>query len=314
MAYKRYTNWTCTINNYNEEEDINEIYLCEKEIQYCLFYHEEGKKKHTEHLQGFIVWKLDHRKRFTEMKKLFSRMHFKPMNGTIEQNEDYVDKDEELIIKIGEKPIGQGKRTDIYAVKAFIEKQPSVRALLNSDIKLNTQTIRMAEILCKYVEPVRNFKPEVYWIWGETGIGKTRLVYDNFEMNEIYKKTTNSGKWWDGYDGHKIVILDDLRPSDYRYHELLTLLDRYPYQVEIKGGFRQLLATIIIITTDRHPNKFYQQDVVGDLRQLTRRFTAVIELTDANSLLPFDQLKNWPQDGKGNTNLPVSIDYDIDDI
>lgn len=44
------------------------------------------------------------------------------------------------------------------------------------------------------------------WLWGPTGCGKNRWIYDSFES--IYPKNHNS--WWDGYYGQEVVTLDNM--------------------------------------------------------------------------------------------------------
>jgi len=56
------------------------------------------------------------------------------------------------------------------------------------------------------VIPPRTEPKQCYWYWGEPGSGKTRKATD--EHPDAYKKLAH--KWWDGYQGHKTVILDDL--------------------------------------------------------------------------------------------------------
>lgn len=58
--------------------------------------------------------------------------------------------------------------------------------------------------------------------------------------------------WWDGYCGQKVVILDDYRPWWCPFSFMLRLLDRYPIQVQVKGGFVNFVPEKIVITTPKN--------------------------------------------------------------
>ena len=83
----------------------------------------------------------------------------------------------------------------------------------------------------------------------KTGSGKTRTAFEEFP--KIY--TPLSYKWWEGYEGQTEVLIDDFRKDCCKFHELLKLLDRYPFKVEAKGSHHQLMATTIIITAPYPP-------------------------------------------------------------
>lgn len=64
------------------------------------------------------------------------------------------------------------------------------------------------------------------------------------------------GQWWDGYQGQKVVIIDEFfgwLPWD----ELLKVCDRYPLNVERKGSVSLFVAGTVIITTNKPPHQWY---------------------------------------------------------
>lgn len=90
---------------------------------------------------------------------------------------------------------------------------------------------------------------------------------------------TNGGlKWFDGYDAHACVILDDFRPEWCKLSFLLRLLDRYKLSVPFKGGFRAWKPTNIWITCPKHPSECYL-DAAEDNEQLIRRISIIKEFT-----------------------------------
>ena len=80
---------------------------------------------------------------------------------------------------------------------------------------------------------------------------------------------------WDGYDGTSDVIIDDYRADFCKFHTLLNLLDRYPYQVQTKGGHLQFNPKTIYITCPSHPEVIWSSRTAEDIQQLLRRITEI---------------------------------------
>lgn len=135
-------------------------------------------------------------------------------------------------------------------------------------------------------------RPEVVWIFGGPGVGKSRLA-------EAYARRVSGGdyffhmpgslKWWDGYFGQRCAVLDDLRRGDTfsagGFNYLLRVLDRYDLEVEVKGGTQRARWTHVVITGPVDPvSEFTYRQADGSERveenigQLIRRLARVIEL------------------------------------
>ena len=115
----------------------------------------------------------------------------------------------------------------------------------------------------------------MYWFYGPTGSGKSRCAEEMFP-NAYWAMST--GKWWEGYDGQEVVIINDYRKDFCKFHELLNLLDRYPYRVECKGGSRQFTSKTIVITTPLSPEETWENRTSEDLGQLLRRIDNILFL------------------------------------
>lgn len=244
-------------------------------IKQCLFFvaqKEKCPRTGRLHFQGYA--RFSNQVSLCALKKWLPTAHWELSKGSEEQNIKYCTKDESRAE--GEEPltfgdaVQPGKRTDLAQVRQIIEDGGGMREVCQSTD--STQAIRCAEILLKYIEPGRNFKPEVRWYHGSTGSGKTRSAVEEFPNAWISGKNL---KWWEGYDAHKEVIVDDFRKDFCTFHELLRILDRYPYRIEVKGASRQLLAKVIVITCPWPPEVLYQGRSVEDIGQLVRRIDEV---------------------------------------
>lgn len=257
------------------------------------------------HLQGFIYFK--DARTVSSARKVMEGRHIKPRyeNSTNERaisycKGDYTGEDGKykplnaVFKEFGEKP-KQGKRNDISIVLENIKKgNCTMRDIVTTSTSF--QSIRMAEIQLKYFEPPRNWKTQVHWYHGKSGTGKTKTA------NEMCKDPyvcMESSKWWEGYDGHEDVIIDDYRPEFCTFQKLLNILDRYECRIECKGGSRQLRAKRIFITTPKSPQETWKHCKEEELYQLTRRITCVRQFTGVPDDIDEDN---------------SSIDLDFEDI
>lgn len=235
---------------------------------YIIVGDEIAPETNTPHHQGYIRFKS--KTTFnTAKKKLPEGSHIEPAKGSPQQNIAYCSK-EKIFFEKGERP-KMGRRTDIEKVKGLISEGKGMREII--DETNSYQAMRCGELVLKYKEKSRTEKPIVKWYYGKTGTGKTRKAFEESVDPWISGKNL---KWWEGYDAHEYVIIDDFRRDFCTFHELLRILDRYPYRVEVKGGSRQLLAKQIIITSPYHPRETY--DTREDIEQLIRRIDQIEEI------------------------------------
>jgi hypothetical protein len=134
-------------------------------------------------------------------------------------------------------------------------------------------------------------KPEVIWIYGPTGTGKTEFCRQWLNDDDAY--FWDGSSWWQEYEGESTIIVDEFRGT-IPFHQLLKLLDDLPYPVYYRGGSTFLQSKKFVFTSHQHPKDLYQ--TIEDKEQLMRRITT---LHDSGN--PFGFQMDWDQ-VFGNTN------------
>ncbi len=247
-----------------------------KDIRFFIGQQEICPTTQKEHIQGYM--ELFNAKTMKAIKKkILGEAHIEKRRGTQIQAIEYCSKmesrkPETLPLSIGEKS-KQGKRTDIADIRDMVKQGKPISEILSGD-NLNFQQIRCAQILQPIFAPKRSIKPIVIWIYGSTGIGKTKWVYDRFNIDEIFK--SHNSKWFDGYEQQKVLLIDDYRRDYIKFHLLLALLDRYPFTREIKGGTTQINSKYIIFTSPSSPFKMWNNRTGEDIAQLERRIDYIL--------------------------------------
>lgn len=264
----RSRSWCFTINNYTTD-DVNALISLEQDVEYIIYGKEIAPTTGTPHLQGYMYWR--EAKTRKSLSKKLSRACLLPAKGNAQQNKTYCSKGED-VHEYGTMP-SQGKRNDFENVKQQISEGKGMREIVQT--ATSYQSIRSAELLLKYTEQKRNWKPNVVWVHGDSGTGKTRMVYDLYP--DLFRKTNSTGKWWDGYDAHPVVLIDDIKETSREYYSmLLELLDRYDVTVETKGGSRQFVPKIIYCTSIWHPHALFSKFL--DAKEILRRIDEIIQL------------------------------------
>jgi len=251
-------------------------------MSYMVYQKERGESG-TEHYQIYVEF---HNKlALSTVKKFFhSSVHVEERRGTAKQASDYCKKPDSRIEE--GKEFGelsrQGDRVDL---KALTDKILAKETTVDNIMVETPMTYHQYGRTLEKVEDIMQRKrkrtemTEGIWYYGETGVGKSHVMFEDYDEGTHYLwKPTDKG-WWDGYKGQETVLINDFR-GEMPYNELLQLVDKWPYKVSRRG--REPMSFIskkVIITSSLHPADIYKQQVLkkDKLGQLLRRFD-VIEL------------------------------------
>lgn len=134
-------------------------------------------------------------------------------------------------------------------------------------------------------KPKENWnKLEVIIKIGPPGCGKTRWAFENFpDLYRVSIPKKTGQLWFDGYEGQETILLDDFY-GEIAYATLLHLLDGYPMQVQIKGGFVWKNWKRVIITSNEYIENWYPIRQIAALRRRVTDVT-VTEVEQGNTEL-----------------------------
>lgn len=273
--------WCYTLNNPSNEEKDFFRGLTEHDARYGICQLESGEKG-TVHLQGYLEFASP--KRLSWLKNRFNaRAHWEKARGTLHDNKRYCSKEETRLEgpwEFGRLP-KQGRRSDLEEIKRDLDRDGNLYSISQNHFG---QWVRYHKSFSKYISDRqrKNWRNDsrrrVTVFYGPTGTGKTRAASEiclKKVQDQYFLWGPLQAEWFDGYQGETYVIYDEADKHSLRFGCLLQLLDRYPVQVQVKGGMIFWNAKVIFMTSTKHPSEWYPNK---DYSQLERRIDDIYEL------------------------------------
>lgn len=269
-----------TLNN--PEEGALEALVNHANFRYCVCQLEKGDSG-TPHIQGYA--QLVRPMRLNALKLLLPRAHIEKARGSLESNRAYCTKAEGRLDgpwEFGE-PTQQGSRTDLASFREALKRGAKDKELFESHLEQMAKypklrnSIRNVYINLERAETIRQEGRNVIVLIGATGTGKTRWVYDNNPVEDLFKLPPPMSHqiWFDGYVDQPVALIDDFNGEWMSITYLLNLLDRYPTKVPVKGDFVEWCPKTIYITSNLHPQNWYPQAAPEHQQALMRRLTEI---------------------------------------
>lgn len=242
-----------TVNNWTEADSQC---FADCGAQYYVYGDEVGDEG-TPHLQGYVYFKSQ--RTMASLKKKFPRAHLDKRKGSHEQAVDYCKKDGRFV-EFGDPPEKNGgNRKEKIKRNHMLMTKPLIELVNDGDISVGyVPTVKKARIiLAQEGDAITTEECKGLWIHGPPSTGKTHYVMSTHE--NVYMKAQN--KWWDGYQGEEVVLLDDF-DCKMLGHYLKRWMDKWKCFGEIKGGTVALRHTKFIITSNYLPSAIWNEDPV----------------------------------------------------
>lgn len=264
----RSRSWCGTLNNYSDDEYSS---LKNAKVRYAVIGKEVGKQG-TPHLQFFLYFAT--MKSLHQVKEINNRAHWEIAKGNVDQNFSYCSKDG-MFEEVGERPTSQ-KEKGLAGKRAYEEawelaKKGDIEGI-DAGIRIHCYAT-LNKIAHDYApRPESIVALEHEWRWGPTGTGKSRPIQEG-TYGPFYAKAANN-KWWDGYKGEEVVLIDDFDKDQFKFgYELKIWSDHYAFHAEVKGGTIFIRPKKIIVTSNWRIDEIWvDEQIKGPLH---RRFKEI---------------------------------------
>lgn len=233
------------------------------------------------HVQGFcsawhpITWE----KAKNVLQEQWPNANVNDMKDQYVVSEEYCSK-ENRMHQYGVAPNHNGVKTSLLTFKRKLDDEEKVMDIASDD-KFFPTYVQYRNGLKEYESHVSGKRlkgdreaPEVYIRYGAAGAGKTRFVYDNYD--DVYSMPDLTAKWAGTYNGQPTVLFDDVESGNVPPLSLFKkITDRYPIQVQTKGGFVWWKPKRIFFTSNHDYTKWWPNMTAEDKAAVLRRVTSI---------------------------------------
>lgn len=290
--------WALVINNPLDcgltHEKITEIMMLFLPDYFCLA--DEIAQTGTFHTHIFIFSKSPIR--FSTIKNRFPIAHIEKALGSAKQNRDYITKsgkwcnDEKSetsvsgsFFEYGNLPSEREENNpQMYKLIQQIKDGVKIVDIIDESPKLafkvkDIDVLRQALLSDQYSQVMRNV--ETTYIYGATGTGKTRGIYQKHDPREICRITNyKQGKaYFDSYTGQDVLVFEEYY-SQIAIEEMLNYLDVYPLMLPARYSDKVACFTKVYITSNvplLEQYKLVQHNQPETWKAFLRRINGVVE-------------------------------------
>lgn len=261
--------WQLTVNNPHDagldHEVVAEILALFSPAYYCMA--DETAATGTYHTHIFFY--APSPVRFSTIKGRFPSAHIEKAFGSVRQNRNYItksgkwaesDKAETAVAgsftEWGEVPAENAeKNPEMYRLIQDVREGITTSEIVNNDPALafrvrDIDTLRQTMLAERYASEMRHV--DVSYIYGVSGTGKTRGIFERHAPKDIYRLTnyrTGKGVSFDGYYGQDVLVFEEFT-GQIPIEEMLNYLDIYPLYLPARYSDKVACYTKVYITSN----------------------------------------------------------------
>lgn len=259
-----------TINDVDVAGDVFN-YLRGLQKNYMIACREKAPSTGHEHIHVYVQFPTPH----ALSQKKVGGAHIEVCRGSPEQNIAYIKKEGDVIVEEG---------TPRLCYVPSIKEAKAMDSNVLQGLGLNFYNVvqKIEAEKKKAISPADYYKKvEVYWIWGESGAGKTRYAVNDMLKKGIEKfnEVKMVGEFWHGVqEDCEVALYDDWRDNHMKPTELINFIDYNRHIMNIKGGSVRNNYKTIYITSLQSPEQIYTKVPEETQKQWLRRIKEIIHL------------------------------------
>lgn len=219
------------------------------------------------HFQTYVIFKT--RQRLSGVKRCMgSTVHAETAKCDVDVCVAYCSKVETRVAE----PKSFGEKPATVVLVSILEdlKKRKISEVLESNPKLWRSVKQMKDVQNLYSVP-RNFMTMGVLLTGRTGTGKSKIMMLISQFVGESCWVNSDLRWFDPYQGERMIVIDEVR--DLKISMMLRLVDRYPLKLEVKGGFVEMTATMVMMSSNLSWNQLSCSLDIRTIEALKRRIS-----------------------------------------
>lgn len=301
--------WALVINNPLDcgmtHDVITEILIRFSPEYFCMA--DEIAQTGTFHTHIFIYSKSPIR--FSTLKARLQYAHIEKAYGSAKENRDYITKSgkwsddvkaetsvEGSFIEYGNLPTEREENNpQMYKLIQQVRDGMKIADIIDESPKLafkvkDIDILRQTLLSDRYSKIIRNI--ETTYIYGATGTGKTRGIYERHNAREICRITNykNGAASFDAYTGQDVLVFEEFY-SQIQISEMLNYLDIYPLMLPARYSDKVACYTKVYITSNISISQQYKSVQLSQpetWKAFLRRINRIIEYRSEGTIHEFD--------------------------